>query len=46
MFLPNLDTALSNIHNKLAPGGRFAAAVWSNPQKFHSLSLWILPENV
>ena len=39
MFLPNLDTALSNIHNKLVSGGRFAAAVWSEPSKVPFISL-------
>jgi ubiquinone/menaquinone biosynthesis C-methylase UbiE len=39
MFLPNLDTALSNIHGKLASGGRFAAAVWSEPSKVPFISL-------
>lgn len=39
MFLPNLDTALSNIHNKLVSEGRFAAAVWSEPSKVPFISL-------
>jgi len=39
MFLPNLDTALSNIHGKLVSGGRFAAAVWSEPSKVPFISL-------
>ena len=39
MFLPNLDTALSNIHDKLVSGGRLAAAVWSEPSKVPFISL-------
>lgn len=39
MFLPNLDTALSNIHDKLISGGRLAAAVWSEPSKVPFISL-------
>lgn len=39
MFLPNLDTTLSNIHDKLVSGGRFAAAVWSDPSKVPFISL-------
>lgn len=39
MFLPNLDTALSNIHDKLVSGGRLAAAVWSKPSKVPFISL-------
>jgi ubiquinone/menaquinone biosynthesis C-methylase UbiE len=39
MFLPNLDTALSNIKDKLVSGGRFAAAVWSGPSKVPFISL-------
>lgn len=39
MFLPNLDTALSNIQDKLVSGGRFAAAVWSGPSKVPFISL-------
>ena len=39
MFLPNLDTALSNIYDKLVSGGRFAAAVWSEPSKVPFISL-------
>lgn len=39
MFLPNLDTALSNIHDKLVSGGRFVAAVWSEPSKVPFISL-------
>ena len=39
MFLTNLDTALSNIHDKLVSGGRLAAAVWSKPSKVPFISL-------
>lgn len=39
MFLPNLDTALSNIHDKLVSGGKLAAAVWSEPAKVPFISL-------
>jgi len=39
MFLPNLDTALSNIHDKLVSGGKLAAAVWSEPSKVPFISL-------
>jgi ubiquinone/menaquinone biosynthesis C-methylase UbiE len=39
MFLPNLDTALSNIRDKLVSGGRLAAAVWSEPSKVPFISL-------
>jgi enediyne biosynthesis protein CalE5 len=31
MLFPNLDTALSMIHRCLISGGRFSAAVWSDP---------------
>jgi len=39
MFLPNLDTALSSIQDKLVSGGRLAAAVWSEPSKVPFISL-------
>ena len=39
MFLPNLPDALSGIHRLLASGGRFAAAVWGEPQAVPMLSL-------
>jgi ubiquinone/menaquinone biosynthesis C-methylase UbiE len=29
MFLPNLESGLSNIYRSLVDGGRFAAAVWA-----------------
>ncbi|MDN5847788.1 MAG: hypothetical protein L0H53_16105 [Candidatus Nitrosocosmicus sp.] len=44
MFLPNVKSGLSNIHNSLINDGRFAAAVWASPDKvpFISLPLKIL----
>jgi ubiquinone/menaquinone biosynthesis C-methylase UbiE len=33
MFLPNLDSALTNIFNTLKNGGRIATAVWSSQSK-------------
>ena len=39
MFLPNLDTALSNLYDKLVSGGKLAAAVWSEPSKVPFISL-------
>src|SRR4029453_2393738 len=33
MFLPNLILALTRLRGLLAPGGRFAAAVWGSPEK-------------
>jgi ubiquinone/menaquinone biosynthesis C-methylase UbiE len=39
MLLPNLDTALSKIHRCLVSGGRFSAAVWSDPHKVPIISL-------
>ncbi len=39
MFFPMLDLALRNIHRHLDAGGRFAAAVWSTPDKVPSISL-------
>jgi len=33
MFLPDLDNALLNIYGSLVNGGRFAAAVWTSPEK-------------
>ncbi len=39
MFLLNLAGALSGIHRLVAPGGRFAAAVWGEPQTVPMLSL-------
>ena len=39
MFLPNLAGALTGIHRLLAPGGRFAAAVWGGPQAVPMISL-------
>lgn len=39
MFLPNLDEALSKMHQLLVPGGRLAAAVWDVPPNVPMLSL-------
>ncbi len=39
MFLPNVKTGLSNIHNSLVKDGRFAAAVWASPDKVPFISL-------
>jgi len=39
MLLPNLDAALSKIHNSLRSGGRFAAAVWADAPKVPIISL-------
>ena len=39
MFLPNLESGLSNIYKSLVDGGRFAAAVWSAPDKVPQLSI-------
>lgn len=39
MFFPELETALHNIRRRLVPGGRFAAAVWSTPEKVPAISL-------
>lgn len=39
MFLPNIKTGLSNIHNSLVHGGCFAAAVWATPDKVPFISL-------
>ena len=33
MFLPNLDSTLTNIFNALKNGGRFGAVVWSLQSK-------------
>jgi SAM-dependent methyltransferase len=37
MFFPNLITTLVNIRKLLSPGGRIAAAVWSEPAKVPKL---------
>ena len=37
MFFPNLASALTNIYQLLLPGGRVAAAVWSEPAKVPKL---------
>jgi ubiquinone/menaquinone biosynthesis C-methylase UbiE len=39
MFFPNLASALTNIYQLLLPGGRVAAAVWSEPAKVPKLIL-------
>lgn len=39
MFLPSVDLGLSNIYKSLIDGGRFAAAVWSTPDKVPQLSI-------
>jgi len=39
MFLPNLDRALSNMLGLLVPGGKLAAAVWSEPSKVPLISM-------
>ena len=39
MLLPQLALALEGVRQHLVPGGRFAAAVWSAPQKVPALSL-------
>ena len=39
MFLPNLDNALSNMLRLLVPGGKLAAAVWSDPSKVPLISM-------
>lgn len=39
MFLPDLETALSNMRHKLVSGGKLAAAVWSEPSKVPFISL-------
>jgi len=39
MFLPNLDRALSNMLRLLVPGGKLAAAVWSEPSKVPLISM-------
>jgi enediyne biosynthesis protein CalE5 len=37
MFLPNLTMTVINMHKLLSPGGRIAAAVWSEPVKVPKL---------
>jgi len=39
MFLPNLDSTLNKIHTSLTSRGRFAAAVWAEPNKVPIISL-------
>ena len=39
MFLPHLSTALTQLHQLLIPGGRFAAAVWGQPAQVPAISM-------
>jgi enediyne biosynthesis protein CalE5 len=39
MFLPNTEAGLLNVYKSLVDGGRFAAAVWSTPDKVPQLSI-------
>jgi ubiquinone/menaquinone biosynthesis C-methylase UbiE len=39
MFLPNLEAGLLNIYKSLVNEGRFAAAVWSSPDRVPFISL-------
>ncbi len=39
MFIPNLDDILVGIRRVLQPGGRFAAIVWSTPERNPILAL-------
>lgn len=39
MFFSNLDSSLSNVYYSLKEGGRFAAAVWSTPDRVPQLSI-------
>lgn len=39
MFFPSVDSGISNIYKSLVKGGRFAAAVWSTPDKVPQLSI-------
>jgi SAM-dependent methyltransferase len=39
MFLPHLSTALTQLHQLLIPGGRFAAAVWGPPAHAPAMSM-------
>src|SRR5262249_33198200 len=39
MLLPDLNAGLSNIYRSLIEGGRFAAAVWSSPDKVPFISV-------
>lgn len=43
MFVPDLDAAARRIAALLAPGGRFATAVWGRPEKVPMISV---PENI
>ena len=39
MFFPNISGALENIRKSLVPGGKFAAAVWGEPEKVPQLNI-------
>ena len=39
MFLPHLSIALTQLHQRLIPGGRLAAAVWGPPAQAPAMSL-------
>ncbi|MEM3161300.1 MAG: class I SAM-dependent methyltransferase, partial [Nitrososphaera sp.] len=38
MFLPNLQESLKSVREALVPGGRIAAAVWTEPEKAPTIS--------
>jgi enediyne biosynthesis protein CalE5 len=39
MFMPDLDGALSGLHQRLFSGGRLAVSVWSTPDKVPMISI-------
>lgn len=39
MFVPNIPRVLQNIWKSLVPGGKFAAAVWGEPEKVPQLNI-------
>lgn len=39
MFIPDLQSALTNIHRVLRPAGKFAALVWSKPENNPAFSI-------
>jgi enediyne biosynthesis protein CalE5 len=39
MFMPDLDRALKGFQQRLVPGGRLAASVWSTPDKVPMISI-------
>jgi ubiquinone/menaquinone biosynthesis C-methylase UbiE len=39
MFLPNLQESLKSVREALVPGGRIAAAVWTEPEKAPTVSM-------